>query len=69
VVAARRAPQPTARSDRKKLLESKEDMEKRQIRSPDLADALALTFADTVTPRSDSDLPSSANEPPSRAGY
>lgn len=45
------APQPVWRSDSKKQLESKKDMAKRQVRSPDGGDALALTFAERVTPR------------------
>ena len=35
-------------SNQRLLLESKEDMKKRGIRSPDLGDALALTFAEPV---------------------
>ena len=46
------APQPTVHSSGRKLLESKKDMKKRGIRSPDGADALALTFAETIIPRS-----------------
>jgi hypothetical protein len=42
------APQPKVSSNGRKLLEKKEDMKKRQIRSPDGGDALALTFADPV---------------------
>lgn len=39
------APRNKPRLDNFFLLESKEDMRKRQVRSPDLADAAALTFA------------------------
>lgn len=55
-----------------KLLESKQDMFKRGLRSPDLADSLALTFAVTVAPR-DSDLPAQGpaqgSRPATKAGY
>jgi hypothetical protein len=36
-------------------LEKKSDMKKRGLASPDLADALALTYARTVFPRNDID--------------
>ena len=42
------APQPKVSSNGRKLLEKKEDMVKRQVRSPDGGDALALTFAEPV---------------------
>ena len=42
------APQPKVSSNGRKLLEKKEDMAKRQVRSPDGGDALALTFAEPV---------------------
>jgi len=42
------APQPKVSSNGRKLLEKKEDMAKRQVRSPDGADALSLTFAEPV---------------------
>ena len=42
------APQPKISSNGRKLLEKKEDMAKRQVRSPDGADALSLTFAEPV---------------------
>lgn len=45
------APQPMVTSKSKNLLESKKDMKKRGIRSPDGGDALALTFAEPVLPR------------------
>jgi hypothetical protein len=45
------APQPDVSSNGRKLLESKDKMKRRQIRSPDGGDALALTFAEPVAPR------------------
>lgn len=39
------APQPRVSSNGRKLVEKKSDMKKRSVRSPDGADALALTFA------------------------
>jgi hypothetical protein len=45
------APQPKQSSNGRKLLEKKEDMKKRQVRSPDGADALSLTFAEPVVAR------------------
>lgn len=42
------APQFRYREGNRLLIESKEDMKKRGVRSPDLADALALTFAQHV---------------------
>lgn len=45
------APQPKLSSNGRKLLEKKEDMKKRQVRSPDGADAVALTFAEPVAYR------------------
>jgi hypothetical protein len=46
---------PTFRFDSsgRRLVEKKDDMRKRGIRSPDCADALALTFAEYVAPVSD----------------
>lgn len=46
------APQPDIHSSGRKLLESKAKMKKRGIRSPDGGDALALTFAEPITMRS-----------------
>jgi hypothetical protein len=69
LIADLSAPQPIERSDRKKQLESKKEMAKRQIRSPDLADALALTFAETVTPRDAVLGRTGATGPAARAGY
>jgi len=43
-------PQPMVTSKSKRLLESKKDMKKRGIRSPDGGDALAVTFAEFVAP-------------------
>lgn len=65
------APQPVPRSDSKKQLESKEKMAKRQIRSPDGGDALALTFTSAVSRREDSDEATSGGSsgPATRAGY
>lgn len=42
------APQPDVSSNGRKLLEKKEKLKKRGIRSPDGGDALALTFAEPV---------------------
>jgi hypothetical protein len=71
LIADLSAPQPIYRSDSKKQLESKKEMAKRQIRSPDLGDALALTFADQVVQRDDAlGTPGgSTHRPPTKAGY
>lgn len=45
------APQPKVSSNGRKLLEKKEDMAKRGVRSPDGGDALALTYAVPIAPR------------------
>jgi len=45
------APQPTVSSNGRKLLEKKEKMKARQVRSPDGADSMALTFAMPVSHR------------------
>lgn len=64
------APQPVESSHRKKQLESKKEMAKRQIRSPDGGDALALTFAEPVAARNDSAHRShNPNRPATSAGY
>lgn len=65
------APQPEVHSNGKKLLESKKKMAKRQIRSPDGGDALALTFAVPVAPRVRETLGLSTGsyKPPTTAGY
>jgi len=56
-----------------RMVEKKEDMKKRGIRSPDLADALALTFSAVVIKRDDPDALAKANsngyKPASSAGY
>jgi len=46
------APSYKTKSNGSRLIESKEDMKKRGMRSPDGADALAMTFAEPVIPRS-----------------
>ena len=65
------APQPKVSSNGRKLLEKKQDMKKRGIRSPDGGDALALTFAEPVAHRTGSSTTTSAPsyEPASAAGY
>lgn len=64
------APQPDVSSNGRKLLESKEKLEKRQIRSPDGGDALALTFAEKVLSRAAlSGGNRGAYETPTKAGY
>lgn len=67
------APQPTVSSNGRKLLEKKEHMAKRGIRSPDGADALALTFAMPVEYRHQpADMAGFAVRPrraPTSAGY
>lgn len=45
------APSYKTSSNGARLLESKDDMKKRQIRSPDGADAIAMTFAENIIPR------------------
>ena len=57
------APQPKLSSNGRRLLEKKEDMKKRGIRSPDGADALALTFAEPVAA---SGAPWTPSHPPRR---
>jgi hypothetical protein len=52
LIAELTAPQYTYKNARGRLqLESKDDMRKRGLPSPDIADALALTFAAPVAPR------------------
>lgn len=63
------APQPKVSSNGRKLLEKKDDMKKRGIRSPDGADALALTFAMPVATRGGLHTSSNSNEPATSAGY
>jgi hypothetical protein len=45
------APSYKTSSNGSRLIESKDDMKKRGMRSPDGADALAMTFAENVVPR------------------
>jgi hypothetical protein len=64
------APQPRDSSNGRKMLESKKDMKKRGIRSPDGGDALALTFAFPVTFRSEHGSTGAGHHgPATRAGY
>lgn len=64
------APQPDVSSNGRKLLESKEKLEKRQIRSPDGGDALALTFAENVLSKAAlAGQGTSSYEAASKAGY
>lgn len=59
-------------SSGRRQLESKDDMRKRKIRSPDGADALALTFAEPVVPREDVEDyhgTNSSSSAPTSAGY
>lgn len=63
------APQPAVTSKSKRLLESKKDMRKRGIRSPDGGDALAVTFAEHVNTMSNLLGGRSAPAAPTSAGY
>ena len=64
------APQPRDSSNGRKMLESKKDMKKRGIRSPDGGDALSLTFAFPVTFRADPMSGGSGQyAPATKAGY
>jgi hypothetical protein len=63
------APQPVESSHNKKQLESKKQMAKRQIRSPDGGDALALTFAEPVSVRTGNPGHSTHTRPATSAGY
>jgi hypothetical protein len=64
------APQPETSSNGRKLLEPKEKLEKRGIRSPDGGDSLALTFAEFVLSKAAmADRSGSSYEAPSKAGY
>lgn len=64
-------PQPKTNSHGLRLVESKKEMKKRQIRSPDLADALAMTFAELVQPRAAAPekMVVSVRKPATKAGY
>jgi hypothetical protein len=66
------APMPDVSSNGRKAVESKAKLAKRQIRSPDGGDALALTFAEHVMPgyrRAEIMATSRPYEAPTRAGY
>lgn len=66
------APMPDLSSNGKRLLEKKDKMRKRGVRSPDGGDALALTFAQKVAPRDGMTYRaprSSSTGPATRAGY
>lgn len=63
------APQPAVTSKSKRLLESKKDMRKRGIRSPDGGDALALTFSEFVAPAAATLGGISAPKPATHVGY
>ena len=63
------APQPIENSHSKKQLESKKQMAKRQIRSPDGGDALALTFAEPVQARTVDPGRSRNSKSATTAGY
>jgi intein/homing endonuclease len=64
------APQPDTSSNGRKLLEPKEKLERRGIRSPDGGDALALTFAEFVLSKAAmAGRGGSSYEAPSKAGY
>lgn len=73
LIADLSAPQPEEASTGRKLLESKKKMKARGIRSPDGGDALALTFAEPVSPRVGSATWTQAStksyEAATRAGY
>lgn len=66
------APQPRESSNGRKMLESKKDMKKRGIRSPDGGDALSLTFAMPVSFRNSQGggyIPPANSGPATRVGY
>lgn len=66
------APMPDLSSNGKRLLEKKEKMRKRGVRSPDGGDALALTFAERIEPRYLSEMRGAASPtdlPATNAGY
>jgi hypothetical protein len=50
------------------VIESKQDMAKRGVASPDDADALALTFAHRLAPAATLHQPTCWRPPPSRGG-
>lgn len=55
LIADLSAPSYKTASNGARLIESKDDMKKRQMRSPDGADAVAMTFAENVVPRAQRD--------------
>lgn len=65
------SPQPKVSSNGRRLVEKKEDMKKRGLRSPDGADAVALTFAQPVLSREAYEDIGIARttRPATRAGY
>lgn len=66
------SPQPKVSSNGRKLLEKKEDMKKRGLRSPDGADAVALTFAQPIASREAHEVftsPHATRAPVTRSGY
>lgn len=64
------APQPDVSSNGRKMVEPKHKLERRQIRSPDGGDALALTFAVKVLPGAGSETGSGVSrEAATTAGY
>jgi hypothetical protein len=72
LIADLSAPSYKYNSNGSRLVESKDDMRKRQVRSPDGADAVAMTFAEPVVPRALRDDRAAMAAPraaPSSAGY
>ena len=65
------SPEPKVSSNGRRLLEKKEDMKKRGLRSPDGADAVALTFAQPVASREAHEhfTVTTTSRPTTRAGY
>ena len=61
--------QPETSSNGRRQLESKQKLKKRGIRSPDGADALALTFAEPVAPRHNTQMTGRNYNAPTSAGY
>jgi hypothetical protein len=74
LIADLSAPSYKYSSNGSRLIEAKEDMKKRGVRSPDGADAVALTFAENVVPRAMQDHAGHAHSSapaaaPTSAGY
>jgi hypothetical protein len=71
LIADSSAPGYKTSSNGARLIESKKDMKKRGIRSPDGGDAIAMTFAEPVVPRAlrDERGAGRAHEAASSAGY